>query len=361
MRVLQIVTHMERGGLETMLMNYYREIDRHKVQFDFLVHREARAAYEDEIETLGGRIYRLPRLNPFSPSYYQALQMFFQDHPYKIVHCHLDCMSAIPLSVAKQCGVPVRIAHSHSSSQDKNIKYLLKKYYKRKIAKNATDLFACSQLAGNWMFGDCSFQIMENAIDSRRYVYDQTIRHCMRANLKLSDSMVLGHVGRFNYPKNHDFIIDVFAALHRIYPNVKLMLVGDGQGKMEIEKKVAKLGLSESVHFMGVRSDVNELLQAMDVFVFPSLYEGLPVTMVEAQAAGLPCIMSDRISKECIVTDGLVTVQKLSDSAEIWAQQILSLQGRERRDTSAEVKAHGFDVVENAKWLEEFYLERSSV
>lgn len=359
MRVLQVVTHMERGGLETMLMNYYRQMDRSKIQFDFLVHRQERAAYDDEIEMLGGHIYRIPRLNPFSYCYRSALNLFFKEHPYRIAHVHLDCMSAIPLSAAKKSGVMVRIAHSHSSNQDKNIKYIMKQYYKKKIFHYSTDLLACSQTAGEWMFGDHTFEIMANAIDSERYLYSKMVRDKVRKNLDLFSSLVIGHVGRFNYPKNHHFLINIFYELHKIQPNAKLMLVGDGIRREEIERKVKQLGLIDSVIFMGVRSDVNELLQAMDIFVFPSLYEGLPVTLIEAQAAGLPCVISDHISQECIVTNDLVTVQNLSDSAETWARHILSLPGKERSNRSAEIEASGFDIVENAKWLEEFYLERS--
>lgn len=166
-RVLQVVTHMNRGGLETMIMNYYRQIDREKVQFDFLTHRpeSEKKDYNDEILALGGRIFHLPKLNPFSPFYLKQVHLFFRNHPeYKIIHVHLDCMSSVILKIAEMEGVPVRIAHSHSSNQDKNLKYLLKVIYKRSIKKYATHLFACGETAGKWMFGTDNFHIISNAI-----------------------------------------------------------------------------------------------------------------------------------------------------------------------------------------------------
>ena len=197
-RVLHIVTYMGRGGLETMLMNYYRHIDRSKVQFDFLVHRQERFDYDDEIEILGGRIYHLPRLNPWSKTYIKALGEFFREHTeYKIVHSHIDCMSAIPLRVAKKAGVPVRLAHSHSSNQDKNLKYYLKLYYKSRISQSATNLFACSEEAGRWMFGKQNFFVLPNAIDTKQYIYNAEKRNKVRKELGLDDALVIGHVGRF--------------------------------------------------------------------------------------------------------------------------------------------------------------------
>ena len=176
-RVLHVVTYMGRGGLETMIMNYYRYIDRSKIQFDFLVHRQFRADYDDEIESLGGRIYRLPQLIPWSYSYKKALNQFFADHPdYKIVHVHQDCLSSVILRAAKKHGIPVRISHSHTSNQDKNLKYLLKLWYKRRIPQYATALLACGKDAGDWMFGGASYQIINNAIDTTAYTYDTNKR-----------------------------------------------------------------------------------------------------------------------------------------------------------------------------------------
>ena len=173
-RVLHVVTYMGRGGLETMLMNYYRHIDRSKVQFDFLVHREFEADYDEEIKSLGGRIYHVSRLVPWSRRYKAELRRFFRTHPeYKIVHVHQDCLSSVALQCAKDCGIPVRIAHSHNSNQDKNIKYLFKRYYMRKIPETATELFACGKAAGDWMFGGKTYRLLPNAIAAGKYIYEE--------------------------------------------------------------------------------------------------------------------------------------------------------------------------------------------
>ena len=356
MRVLQVVTKMDRGGLETMLMNYYRRIDRNKVQFDFLVHREERGAYDDEIELLGGKIYRLPRLVPWSVSYLSSLNNFFDEHlEYKIVHVHQDCLSSVILKAAKKHRIPVRIAHSHSSSQDKNLKYPIKLICKHSIPKYTTDLFACGKNAGNWMFGGASYKIINNAIDVAAYAYDLTKRQEMRQQLSVENEFTVGHVGRFNQPKNHSFLLEIFNALLKEEPNAVLLLVGGGEDMKMIQVKAQILGIAEHVRFLGIRSDVADLMQAMDIFVFPSLYEGLGIALIEAQAAGLPCVVSDTIPKEAYLTD-LVKSESLSDSPDIWAEKILAMRNIPRTDRRAEIAAHGFDITTEAVKLQEFYI-----
>ena len=358
-RVLQVVTQMTRGGLETMLMNYDRHIDHSELQFDFLEHRDAVTDYDREILDLGGRIHRLPRLNPISPAYLRALDRFFAEHPeYRIVHSHLDCMAGIPLKYAKRNGVPVRIAHAHLSNQVKNIKYPIKLIYKRSIPEYATHLCACGEEAGRWMFGGHEFAVLNNAIDSSAFVFHEKARVLARTALGVDDTtLLLGHVGRFNPQKNHMFLLEVFSALLRLRPDSRLLLVGQGDLEQAVREKAKALGIADRVIFAGVRSDVNDLMQAMDVFVFPSLFEGLPVVAVEAQAAGLPCVVSDRVPEECVRTQGLVTFLSLEIGADRWAEQILSAAQTRRRDTSAEIKANGFDITENAAKLQRFYLE----
>ncbi len=357
-RVLQVVTHMERGGLESMLMNYYRHMDREKVQFDFLVHRQEPAAFDEEIESLGGKIYRLPRLIPWSKSYRAALNRFFDEHTeYKIVHVHQDCLSSVILKTAQKHGVSVRIAHSHSANQDKNLKYPIKLLYKRNISKYATTLFACGKDAGDWMFCGAPYQIINNAIDTAAYIYNPAKRIEKRQELGIATELVVGHVGRFNQPKNHPFLLSVFAALLKKEPHAVLLLAGGGEDMPRMQELARTLGISAQVRFLGVRSDIPDLMQAMDVFVFPSLYEGLPVAMVEAQAAGLPCLISDKVPPECILTKDLVEVVPLADGAEVWADKILEKRNTPRTDRSAEIAAHGFDITTEAVKLQEFYLE----
>ena len=356
-RVLHIVTYMARAGLETLIMNYYRNIDREKLQFDFLVHRDFRADYDDEIERLGGKIYRLPRLNPFDRSYLNKLDNFFAEHKeYKIVHSHLDCMAGIPLKYAKKNGVPVRIAHSHSSNQTKDFKYLLKLIYKHKIGVYSTDLFACSKKAGEWMFCGSPFTIFNNSIDASKYIFNIEKRQVVRKNLEINKSaVVLGHVGRFSSVKNHNFLIDIFEEYHKTNSNSYLLLVGTGELEQEIKEKVISLNLENKVIFAGVRADINELLQAMDIFCLPSLYEGLPVTIVEAQTAGLPCLISNKVPIECKKTD-LVKQIPLNSGVDKWVKSIEDSLKIPRRNTYEEIKASGFDIVESAKKLEEFYI-----
>ncbi len=354
-RILHVVTHMNRGGLETMLMNYYRHIDRKNIQFDFLTHREERAAYDDEIEALGGKIYRFPVLNPFSQSYRGKLRNFFRQHPeYKIVHVHQDCLSSVILKEASVAGVPVRIAHSHSTRQDRDLKYPIKLFYKRFIPRYATDLMACGKDAGNWMFSGAEFQILNNAIDAKAHTFDAEKRAAVRAQWTVeSKTLLVGHVGRFSPAKNHDFLLDIFQEIDR-RTAAKLMLVGDGALRKEMEEKAKTMGLFDKLIFTGVRSDVPELMQAMDVFVFPSLYEGLPVTLVEAQASGLPCLISDKVPMECRKTD-LIEQLPLAIGAKVWAQAAEQAAKTKRQNTYQAIAQAGFDIAKNATWLENFY------
>lgn len=356
-RILHIVTYMGRGGLETLIMNCYRHIDREKVQFDFLVHRSFRADYDDEIEALGGMIYRMPRLNPFSPGYYNALRAFFGGHPeYRIVHCHLDCMSAIPLSVAKNCGVPVRIAHSHNANQDRNWKYPLKLLFMKQIPNTATHFFACSKDAGSWMFPGQDITVVNNGIETEKFRFDAEVRDAVRAELGIHDELVLGHTGRFMPQKNHDFLMDVFAHVHKQRPDSLLLLIGEGPLEDQVRRKADALGLSESVRFLGVRSDVNRFLQAMDIFLMPSLYEGLSLASVEAQTCGLPCFFSDSVPTDCKITDN-VHFLPLTMSAKDWAERILSTDIHNRRSGHEAVCSAGFDIQTTADYLQSFYLK----
>lgn len=357
-RILHIVTTMNRGGLETMLMNYYRYIDHTKVQFDFLVHRDAESDYDKEILSLGGKIYHLPRLNPLSINYRKQLNKFFEEHKeYQIIHVHQDCLSSIALKYAKKNDIPIRIAHAHSTSQDKNIKYLVKNFFMRSISKYATYLFACGIEAGDWMFRGNNYTILNNAIDIKKFIYNPNIRNETRTKFNISkDEILIGHVGRFNYPKNHEFLIDIFNEVHKLVSNSKLMLIGTGNLQDLIKVKVKKLDLEDNVLFLGNRNDVNELMQAMDILVFPSHYEGLPVTLVEAQASGLPIIKSNNIPQQCVITPNVYSLS-LNDNVQKWSQKILeTYKNYQRNDTSSYIKDAGFDIEENAKWLENLYL-----
>ena len=299
-RILQCVNDMHRAGLETMLMNYYRNIDREKIQFDFLTHRPERSDYDDEIESLGGKIYYAPRLYPQNyPAYFSYMKDFFKKHPeYQIMHSHIDSMSYLPLLAGKKAGVPVRIAHSHNTSIDKDFKYPLKQYFRFRITSAANHYLACGEEAGKYLFGNKEFKVIPNAVDASKFYFNESVRQNKRKELGYTKEFVVGHVGRISYQKNHKFLIEVFNELQKLETNAVLMLVGVGEKEPEIREQVKRLKLEEKVRFLGNRSDVNELYQAMDVFVLPSLFEGIPVVGIEAQFADLPCIFSDKIPKE---------------------------------------------------------------
>lgn len=355
LRVLHVVTYMGLGGLETMLMNYYRKIDREKIQFDFLVHRNESAYYDNEIANLGGKIHRVPRLNPFSKAYKDSLKSFFKSHPeYKIVHVHQDCLSGIILKVAKECGIPVRIAHSHSSSQDKNFKYIIKLIYKGLIPKYATHLFACGKKAGDWMFTGAKFDVLNNAIEAKKYTFSQEKRNQMRTALNISaDKFVIGHVGRFSKPKNHSFLIKIFAEILK-ETDALLLLVGDGHYRPNIEAQAKQLGIYNKIFFLGNSTDVCDIMQAMDIFVFPSIYEGLGIVAIEAQAAGLPCVISNEVPTEAILTDSVCQLP-LNVPLKLWAQKINELKTLNRHNTLKQIQKHGYDIDDNVTRLENFY------
>ena len=361
-RVLQVVTYMGRGGLETMLMNYYRNIDRDKVQFDFLTHRDERWDYDDEIESLGGKIYHLPKLNPFSKSYLNALDKFFKEHKeYQIVHCHAYTIGYFCLKAAKKAGIPVRIAHSHNNETVHDIKYLPKLFMQRLFTLNATDLFACSEEAGKYLFKDKPFRVLKNAIDSQQFIANENTRREVRQELGLENKFVVGHVGRLHPQKNHDFLIDVFVEIKKKKSDAELILIGTGPLEEKVRSKVADKGLTESVQFLGNRKDMNRIYQAMDVFVFPSLFEGLGIVAIEAQAAGVPIVCSEGLPPETDITP-IYRKLMLSDGTEKWAEVALDMAKNPivHTDMQKYVINAGFDMSATAKNMEEYYLNRRS-
>ncbi|QGQ47228.1 glycosyltransferase family 1 protein [Metabacillus sediminilitoris] len=359
-RVLQVVTIMNRGGLETMLMNYYRQIDRTKIQFDFMVHRDERGHYDDEIESLGGKIYRMPPIRPGNyHKYFNLLNEFFSEHKmFKVVHGHNNENSCFVLRAAKRFGVPCRIAHSHLSDLGIDIKLPFRLYARHVMKDNPTQYFACSKNAGKWLFGEQQeVTVLSNAVNVNDFKFSEQIRSKIRKELNIDNKLVIGHIGRFNKQKNHELLIDIFKAVHEKKSDAILLLIGDGHLRSEIEKKVEKLGLSSNVKFLGVREDIAQLMQAMDLFLFPSLFEGLPVVLVEAQAAGLNCIVSDSITSETDIT-GRIQYINLKDSIDLWVDRVITTT-TEHADTSQMLRSNGFDTTTMANWLTDFYLENS--
>ncbi|WP_169086930.1 glycosyltransferase family 1 protein [Paenibacillus sp. PL91] len=364
-RILQVATVMNRGGLETMLMNYYRQMDRSKIQFDFIVHRDEEGHYDQEIIALGGKIYRMPQIKPgnYSP-YFKRLDLFFKEHPYyQVVHAHINENSSFILKAAKKAGVPCRIMHSHLSDLGLDIKLPFRMYARLAIKDNPSSYFACSKSAGKWLFGkrladSGKVVVLNNAVDVKQFSFNSSTRDAIRAELAAGDRLVIGHIGRFNEQKNHDFLIDIFKAVHDKEPNSMLVLAGEGHLRPMIEKKIERLGLSEHVKLLGVRADVSDLLQGIDIFLFPSLFEGLPVVLIEAQAAGLSCVISDTITAETDVTGRLQFIG-LKQPAEYWAEQMLSA-SREHADTAELLRKNGYDTSTMAKWLSDYYMDHVS-
>ena len=360
-RILHCVNKMERYGLETMLMNYYRNIDRTKVQFDFLTHRRTKGKYDDEIIKLGGKVYYAPRLMPYNIlKYRKYMKQFFEEHKeYKIVHSHIDTMSFFPLREAKRNKVKYRISHSHTSKLDADLKYPIKLYCKFAINKVANIRFSCGEKAGKFLYNNLDFSIINNAIDTDKFKYDEEKRKKVREKFHINnDEFVIGHVGRFIYIKNQKFLIDIFYEYLKINPNSKLLLVGTGEDENALRDKVNQLKINDKVMFLINRSDVNELYQAMDIFIMPSLFEGVPLVAIEAQSNGLPCILSEKISHEAKLCSN-VTFMSLSDKPKCWVEKIFEMGTKRNKQAVEEIKNKKYDIKEEANNLMNFYIQLS--
>jgi len=360
-RVAQIIGKWLGGGVEAVIMNYYRNIDRSKVQFDFICDDDSTDIPYEEIEKLGGRVILIP---PYQKvfKYHKELKRVLKEGNYKIVHSNINALSVFSLYAAKKAGVPIRIAHSHSTSNKKEWKKTLVKNLLKPFSKvYATNYMCCSELAGRWLFGNKTYDkgkvyLLNNAIDLNKFIYNEKVRAIKRKELGLKDEqIVIGHIGRFVAQKNHTFLIDIFNEIHKEEKNSVLLLAGQGPLMDEIKEKVNNLGLKDSVKFLGQRSDANELYQAFDVFLLPSLYEGLPVVGVEAQAAGLLCVLSNDMTKETKVLDSTVFMS-LNNTAEEWKKEILkSYKNFERKNTAQEMSNNYFNIKIESKKIEELY------
>ncbi len=361
MRVLQYIGSLEQGGSQAMIMNLYRNIDRTKIQFDFVIHADGITPLAKEAQSLGAVIYSCPSYGlKTSKAYKRWWQTFFEEHPeYKIVHSHVRSTAALVLGIAKKNGCTT-IAHSHSISSGSGVSAMVKNLFQYRIRFIADYFMGCSQVAGEWLFGKkvCSsnrYFNLRNAIDAQIYRYDKEIAESVRKELGYSDNdFVIGHVGRFSEPKNHMFLLDVFSEVHKRNPKYKLLLVGDGELRKDIKKKIQDNKLENAVTLTGVRSDVSRLMMGMDLFFFPSLYEGLGIVMIEAQATGCPCITSNGVPKEAQISD-LVKYLKLDDSQNIWVDAVLDVKKIERKDMFETVSNAGYDITESASWLQNFY------
>lgn len=361
-RVLHILGGLNLGGAETMVMNLYRAIDRTKVQFDFVIHVNEKQAYEDEISFLGGKIYRFPQFNGKNLiSVIRLWNNFFLEHSeYQILHSHIRSYASIYIPIAKKYGLKT-IIHSHSTSNGKGMSAVVKQILQIPLRYQADYLFACSQSAGKWLYGKNvhkrkNYHLIFNAIDSERFNFNAIKREQVRKELKIDDKFVIGHVGRMSQPKNHIFLIDIFEALLKKRKDVVLLLVGDGELKSKIENIVHIKNLNEKVIFLGSRNNTEDYYNAMDIFVFPSLWEGLGIVAIEAQTSGLPCIVSERIPKEIDLDVNLVHRIDLSSGYETWIDMIENIDVSKRKGQSLATKKAGYDIADNTKYLQNFYL-----
>lgn len=367
-RILHILGNTQLGGAESRIMDLYRHMDRSVVQFDFVVHSKEEGYFNEEIRKLGGRIFRVPRfrvLNYFS--YCRAWKKLLQEHrdadgrsEFHMIQGHMTSTAAIYLPIARKCGIETTIAHARSAGVDKGLKGILTRFLRRNLSKKADYLFTCSELAGISVFGKKAVEqgrtrFLPNAIDCQKFAPDPLVREKIRRELGIENCYVIGHVGRFHYAKNHEYLLRVFAELvKRKTRDYVLLLLGEGSGMEDIRILSRELGIGNKVYFLGNKSNVNDYYQAMDYFVYPSRFEGMPGTIVEAQTAGLRCLMSDTICKEVIATE-LVTTRSIREDPGLWADEIEQHLQYQRSSRVDEMKELGFDVHGQAVLMTDFY------
>jgi len=356
-RIAQIVGMVQMSGVDAVVMNYYRHIDKSKFQFDYFMDGLEKTPIDDEILTMGGRIYKLP---PYQKDMKKNLAVFrsiINENDYKIIHSHMNTLSVFWLREAKKAGVPVRIAHSHSTAGKGEGMRNIMKYMLRPLSKiYANNYCACSNYAGRWLFGK-NVNIIRNAIKADDFIYNEILRKEVKDEFGLTDEIVIGHVGRFMYQKNHDFLVNIFCEIEKLNKNVKLFLVGEGPLRSKIEEQIKEKKLENKVIFTGTRTDVTRLLQGMDCFVLPSHYEGLGLSAVEAQAAGLPCFISDKVPDEAMLNEQCWKYD-LKLPSKVWAKEILEKTGlHQRKSNIEEIVKKGYDIKVEAGKLERYYEE----
>ena len=360
MRVLQVLGNLGYGGIETFLMNVYRHIDRDKIQFDFLVRSDNNGEKVQEIESMGGRVFFSPSFIRHPVANYIFVSKFFKNHAEEYDAVHVHCNSFIyplPVALAHKHKIKTIILHSHNTCNHGKIISLYHKFNENKYDKYLTKRFACSEEAGKWMYVDKPFSVIHNGIDLDVFKIDNAKRIEYRKKLGFNDDdFVIGHVGRFCYQKNQEFLVEVLYKLLDESRKYKILFVGDGETKTEVVIKAKDMGISENVVFAGNVIDVQNNMQAMDIFALPSRYEGLPVVAVEAQACGLPCVFSSEITKEVKMTDNVEFVS-LSNKDE-WIDSIGKMIWTSKTYNAEKIQSAGYDIKEASKCLEKIYLGR---
>lgn len=353
------------GGVESVIMNYFRHIDPKNVHLDFLCNTKE-VAYEDELLKRGSKVFRIPMRSQDRKAYKKELKKFFDTYgkDYDALWVNVCSLANIDyLKEAKRVNIPTRIIHSHNSmNMDSKLRGLLHQFNKKQVQKYATDYWACTQAAADWFFEPSlqksdHFKLINNAIDVSAYLYDPKIRNKKREELDWQNKWVIGNVGRLHFQKNQKFLIEAFSYIAKKYPEALLVLVGQGEDEKMLKEKVQELNLENQVQFLGVRSDIPSLLQAMDVFAFPSVFEGLGLALLEAQAASLPVLAA----KEGIPLDSKITENfeyiPLAKGPKYWAEKMEELKGKNRKIISKEeFAASGYEIETEAKKMEQFFL-----
>lgn len=359
-RILHVLGGLDRGGAETMVMNFYREIDRCEIQFDFIIHSETENDYRSEIEDMGGKIYIFPKFKLYNIlSYRNEWKKFLKNHPeYKIIHSHVRSYASVFLPIAKNYGIKT-IVHSHSTSNGKGFKAIVKYFLQRPLYRQADYLFSCSMEAGKWLFGENAVNsdkhiLIPNAIDVDKYIFNEQNRNRIRKNLDLNNNIILGHVGRYDYQKNFPFLLDLMYDLKKIDSKYVLIQIGDGDRYNELRDEIKKKSLENNFILLGVRDDVPELMQSMDIFIFPSRNEGLGIVAVESQASGLPTLLSNRIPTEVAMTD-LVKYISISNGTGEWIDAILNADISKRDSRTSDIEKAGYGIKEASLKLVEYY------
>ena len=362
-RVLHVVNRMNMGGVQSVVMNYYRHMDQNIVQFDFVVQDNKPGFFDNEIRDSGGKIYTVRPLKKLF-YFYIDLARILKQNDYSIIHIHQNFASVHALIIAFLFSVQNRIIHSHSAYHEKSfIKNVIKKEITGIINLLSTHRYACSEIAAEWLYGkkaveENKISIINNAISVESFKYNADVRQAKREEFGIIGDFTIGHIGQLSKLKNQSFLIDIFNEICKLKSNTHLMLIGQGISEPEIKNKVHNLKLDKKVTFLGARSDVNELLSAYDVFVFPSLFEGLPVVLIEAQTAGLRCFISDKVTREVALTD-LAKYISLDKSAKEWAQIILAEAGfsEVRNDMTKIISESGYNIEMEARKLQGQYIK----
>lgn len=360
-RVLQILGIVANGGVEAVIMNYYRNMNKNKIQFDFVVHNDADENYIKEILSMGAKVYKVTPYNQNVFKFMYEIYHIIKSNQYQIVHSNMNALSGFALLPAYLAGVKVRILHNHTTdSKEEKLRSLIKRVLRPFAKLFANQYWACSKLAAEWMYGknaviNGKVTIINNAIDLEKFKFNKEKRERLRKKLGLENCFAIGHVGRFMKQKNHEFLIDIFNEVLKQKENARLLLIGDGKLKPKIEEKVKNLGIERAVTFLGNRNDVQDLYNAMDVFVFPSFYEGLGMVVIEAQVNGLSVLTSDAVPKEAKVTNSIKFLN-LQQPKIKWCDAILHAERNKVVDKENSLLKN-FDIKNESRKLEELYLD----